>query len=464
MTATQAARAAAPGLRTIIGYGVGNFGFMLAWIPANFFLLNLYTDIYGLTGAQAGSIFLIALIWDGITDPLMGGVVDRVKTRWGRYRPFILFGSPLLGLCLILAFTPPPDGSPTQLFTLALVTQLLFRTAFTIVYIPYLGMIARISVDGETRSRIAGVKSLFVYIAFIFVSFAVPVLISKLGNGDRAHGYFFTAILLAAMLIVLGGVTFLSTKEMPIANDESEKRVSLKTTFRYFRSNWPITIILFGVFVYSTGFGVYNASIIYVARYYYSAVSGIDTLAGGGATSAILTPQFIAALVFVPVWTWVCVRWGKKVCWIAGALLAATGVVSLYIAQPTTLTGISTFYVIIGAAGPAYLIAFYAITADAIDYGELASGYRPEAASYGLLSLANKAATGAGTFILGVGLDRIGFVANIQQSAEVAKGVLALATLAPAVAYIAAVIVVYFYPITPLRHQDIVEKLSQRSD
>ncbi len=140
-----------------LGYAIGAYGLILFWSGASLFMLYYYTDVLLLKPETAGLIFLLAMIWDGITDPVMGMIADRTRTRWGQYRPYLLFGAIPLAISYYLAFSIP-ELSAEALVTYVLITHLLFRTCFTVVYMPFTAFIAKLSNDSNERSSLTGYK------------------------------------------------------------------------------------------------------------------------------------------------------------------------------------------------------------------------------------------------------------------------------------------------------------------
>ncbi|MEM1018926.1 MAG: MFS transporter, partial [Pseudomonadota bacterium] len=174
-----------------VGYGIGISGLWMVFMTTAFYLLYFYTDVIGLSPSQAGLIIFIATLWDGITDPLMGWLASRTRSRWGQYRPFLVLGALPLSIAFVFMFARP-DWAAGQLFMYALITQLLFRTTFTIVYIPYTALIARLSTDADERASIASVKAFFVSLGTLTVSFFGLPLVRDFGGGDDVKGFFLT--------------------------------------------------------------------------------------------------------------------------------------------------------------------------------------------------------------------------------------------------------------------------------
>jgi len=160
---------AALGWRRTIAFASGDFAFNLYWQSISLYLLFYYTEAVGLSAAAAGLIYLVASIWDGFADPLIGMAADRVRTRWGRYRPFLLFGAVPLALAFgLLYFRPPLQG--TALVLVAMAAHLLFRSAYALVNVPYAALTARITRSASDRGNIAGIRMVFATCAYVLVA------------------------------------------------------------------------------------------------------------------------------------------------------------------------------------------------------------------------------------------------------------------------------------------------------
>ncbi len=141
--------------RTIAGYGFGDFGFNLYATGLNLYLLYYYTDVLGIAPAVAGLIFMIPVIWDGISDPLMGWIATRTSSRLGKFRPYILFGAPFVGLSFVGMFAAPV-WFPDQVVAASLISHLLFRTLYTVASVPYSSLAAAITRDSQERGHYGG--------------------------------------------------------------------------------------------------------------------------------------------------------------------------------------------------------------------------------------------------------------------------------------------------------------------
>ncbi|MEL7452335.1 MAG: MFS transporter [Pseudomonadota bacterium] len=141
-----------------VGFGVGDFGFLLVWQGTALFLMYFYTDVLGIAPTVAGLIYLAAMVWDAVTDPVIASLADRTRTRLGKYRPWLLFGAAPFALAYPLAFSAPPDWLPVSVVVWALITHVALRTAYTIVSMPFNSLQARLTSDAQERAVLAGFR------------------------------------------------------------------------------------------------------------------------------------------------------------------------------------------------------------------------------------------------------------------------------------------------------------------
>src|SRR5258708_19475655 len=186
-TAEPAARL---GWARITAFGAGDFAFNLYWQSISLYLLFYYTDAVGVSAGTAGLIDMVASIWDGLIDPLVGAAADRTRTRWGGYRPYILFGAVPLALAFgLLYYRPPFEGA--ALVGFVLVAHLLFRTLYATVNVPYAALTARMTRDARERATLSGARMLFSTVAAMVVALTTqPIAQAVTGRPDGALGFF----------------------------------------------------------------------------------------------------------------------------------------------------------------------------------------------------------------------------------------------------------------------------------
>ncbi|MBC6403827.1 MAG: MFS transporter [Hyphomonadaceae bacterium] len=439
------------------GYGLGMSGLWLIFMTTAYYLFYYFTDVVGLDPRQVGTIFLVSLIWDGITDPFMGWLASRTKSKWGQYRPYILLGTVPVALSFILLFFQPPEWAPGKLFTYGLITALLFRTLFTVVYIPYTAMIARLSRDANERSSIAGFKTSFLAIGALAASYGAFPLVERLGQGDDEKGFFFLAVLfgvIAAVALLISGVV---THEPPREDNAKSRNdsSSLADVWQGLIPNRPFWLAFFGLISFAGCYTLMNKTLPYMMEYDLGDRAQVKWLFSAVAVAGFVSPVF---------WAWLTHRSGKKFVWISGALLSSIVLLAVYILAPRNITVLAVCFFIIGCGIQAILMTFYAMTADAIDYGEWKTGIRIEAIGFGLMSFANKASLAVGGWMLGHLLADTGYVAKQEQSEATLAGIRQILAFIPISGFLISAVIVLFFPVGNALHGEIRAELDRRAN
>ncbi|MEP6344147.1 MAG: glycoside-pentoside-hexuronide (GPH):cation symporter [Maricaulaceae bacterium] len=255
-------------LKELIGYGLGDAGFNFYWAIIGSYLVFFYTEVFGITAAAAATMVTVTKVIDAFTDPAMGALADRTKTRWGKFRPYLLFGCVPLTAAGILTLSTP-DLSDSGKLVWAYVTYSLLMLTYTAVNIPYSSLSAVLSADGEERNRINSSRFFFAYLSSIIVGAATPDIASYFGGGDlnSARGWQITMMIYAAIASVLFLITFLTTRErvQPLKSQKAASPiVDLKALFSCFP--W---LVLFGLAMIFVILGTLrSASAAYYFKYY----------------------------------------------------------------------------------------------------------------------------------------------------------------------------------------------------
>ena len=432
------------------GYALGIHGIMYFWYASNLYLFYFYTDVVGLTPAQTGMIFLISLIWDGITDPVMGIITDRYVANGGRYKPLILIGGIPFSFSFIAIFYVPAMVNP---FIYCLIANLVFRLFWTMTYIPYTSMLTRITPDSDERASIGGYKTIFVSLSKLPVSFFVLSSVAFLGAGDEAKGFLYTMSVIALLATLAFVACYFLTPEQADARQAGpSEKLNFRQILHYFRKNSQLWIIIASLFFASGSFGILMQSIIYYFKY---------NLADSDSAKLAFTAIAIAGLTMVPVWMNLAPKIGNRLVWFSGCVLASISLVALYLIPDPGVWTVTVLVYFAASGIYAFIMTFLPMTADCVDFGELKSGHRVEAFSFGFLSLANKLSIGTAGWLLGFMQTRVGFEANIDQSESTLQGLKGILTLAPAAGVIVSALIILFYRINRNYHKDIVTKLNR---
>jgi GPH family glycoside/pentoside/hexuronide:cation symporter len=445
------------------GYGIGVYGIFLAWMTTAIALMNFYTEVMGLSAQDAGTIFLLASIWDAVTDPAMGWINDRVKTRWGRYRPWLLFAAVPFAASFAALFYRPQLGAGADLFLWALVAHLIFRTFYTAVYMPYTAMIARLSTNAPERSAIAGVKNVFSAGAALTISFFLFDAIDWLGGGkraaggDEAHGFMLAALIIACVTVLALWLCFAFTREPPETEAEvrrEERRRTGMGDLRALAGNRAFWLVFLGVIAFTGCYTIINKSVVYYSQWNL----GDRTLA-----KYSLTAIGIAGMVSPLFWVPVSKAKGKSAVWIMGCIVASIALGIIYAIGDMPLWLRIGMFFAAGCGIHAVLMTFFAAVADAADFGEWKTGTRVEAPLFGFVSFANKVSLGLGTWALGVGLDSAGYMGGpgvTAQTPEVLEAIRLWMTIVPISGLLTSAVLIYFFPVTNALHARIERDLA----
>ena len=208
------------------GYSLGDAAANFVFMTMILFQLSFYTDTMGITAAAAGTMLLLGRLWDAFFDPMMGVMADRTHTRWGKFRPWILWTALPWGVVMVLAYTRP-GFSGTPLLVYAAVTNILLMTLYSANNTPYSALSGVMTGDGNERTRLSSYRFVAAMIAQLIVGgFTLP-LVAKLGGGDNARGWQLTMALWAAVCVVCFIITFLTTREriVPVAEQSASARL-----------------------------------------------------------------------------------------------------------------------------------------------------------------------------------------------------------------------------------------------
>lgn len=431
-----------------LGYGLGIFGPMLGWVAALQFLMYFYTEVVGLTPPQAGLIFMIGMVWDAISDPLIGAIADRTRTRWGRYRPYLLFGALPYGVSIALLFTPF-SGSAALVFGLTLATHLFFRTGYTLVYMPYTAMIARLTTNYDSRTDLTAFKTFFVFCGNLAVSYVFYTMVLKFGGGVERDGFLPAAALIGVVATATAWMCFKFTEEHNVhaGFQGGEEKVPLRSIAGDLIANRPFLMVFLGVAVFGGFYGAELAMVSYLSKYWF----GDTTL-----TRTFFTTQAVMSLASIPIWLALGHRYGKKFVWVSGALLAAIGLIAVFVLESHSVWLTAVLYGLNNVGATGFILIFYAVTADTVDWGEWQTGRRQEGVVFGAISFANKFAAGIVTGALGTALVWAGFVTDAIQSDATLLRMRVIGLLVPSVGFVASALLMARYPITKQRHAEIV--------
>lgn len=434
-------------LSTRLGYGAGDFAFNLFFTTASLYLLYYYTDVLGLSPSVAGWVFGAALIWDALFDPFMGYVANRTRTRWGRYRPYLLLGAVPLAASWVLIFLPVRlEG--VALIVFAAAAHMLFRTCYAVVSMPYLALSAVMTRDAHERGVLAGFRMVAAATCGLLSAFFTLKLVGWLGGGRE--GFFWTSVIYGALASIIFLFAFATVRE--IETGEEERGPGIADMARMLKHNSAFWIVCAAMLLGGVGGTIVNKTIPYFFKYNL----GREDLIG----PALAVSAATIALA-MPVWTLVMKRTSKRTMWLAGTVPGLIGYAMLWSVPPEPAWVIAAM-MLLGLGGAAGYLGFWAMMPDTVEYGEWRSGVRSEGAVFGIVSLIQKASLGLAAAALGQMLEAAGYTANTAQSPDTLWRIKAIMVILPALCATAAAIAIAFYPLGPSLHARLVRALDRR--
>lgn len=433
-----------------IGYSLGDTASHFVWDMVGFWLLFFYTDVYGISAAAAGTIMLVARFWDMAIDPVIGVVSDRTNTRWGKFRPYILFGAIPYAVLAILTFTTPNFGEIGKIIY-AGATYVLLMTAYAAINLPYSALGAVMTDDTYERAGLNTYRFIAGFTGQFIVTGLALTLAEFFGGGDKAQGFQYTVFLFAGLSLIFFFITFKSTKERvqpPKAQKDSLKE-DIKNLFH--NKAW-IILALVGIISFIM-FAMQNAAIAYYFKYYLGRENNVQLF------NVIGT---IALIVALPLSKPLAKRFGNRNVFIGSSLISGLFFMLIYIAGVNDLTTIYVFNIIAKMAYAPAVPLLWTMIADSADYGEWTTGRRATGLYFSAAVFAQKAGWGIGAAIAGWILAASGFVANMVQCDSAITGIKLLVSVIPGILYMSCAIFMIFYKIDAKTTDQMKKDLDER--
>ncbi|GAE14321.1 Isoprimeverose transporter [Bacteroides pyogenes] len=435
-----------------LAYGMGDVGCNFSWMFVGNFLMIFYTDVFGISMSAVATLMLLSRFWDAINDPIIGSLSDKTRTRWGRYRPWLLVGAPLTAFVLVLTFWAHPQWSETNKIIYMSVTYCILVLGYTCVNIPYGTLCGAMTQNMDERAQLNTARSVSAMVAIGIINIITIPLIELFGNGDMKQGYLWIAILYGAIFAACHLFCFAKTKEV-VKIPPAQQKIPLKVQLRAVLKNRPYLLALLGQILF--GFVLYgrNADMLY----YFTYVEGSASLFSLYSL-AIIVPSIIGAGCFPLMF-----RWTSNKGWSASVFALGTGatMMALYFFSPNSSP--IPFYVFAALSQfffSGFNTAIYAIIPDCVEYGEWRTGIRNDGFQYAFISLGNKIGMALGTSLLALVLGAAGYVSNAVQNEEVISIMRHSFSTIPGALWVLTGIILFFYPMNKKIYNRIIKVIA----
>lgn len=438
---------------TLIAYGTGDFASNLCWTFIGSYLSVFYTDALGLAPALASTLMLVARIGDAVFDPVFGAIAERTKSKYGRFRPYILFGAPVLAVLTVIAFTKlSANNSFNAIF--AFVIYLLCGFAYTVVNLSYGSLSTVMTTDQDDVSQLNSYRMIGTHLSSIILNAVTPILLTKLSGSPKftTSGFTKTAIVFAILSLPLFYFTALNCHERvtPVS-----KKIKLKDTIKSVLKNKPLVLIFFIQLLAMTAFFGRMGVLAYYCMY---------NIKKPALMSAFMALPSAATVIGILATKNYIIKVGKKKMTAIGYIGAGLSLILMFfVGKASNFSNIPLLLVFNGLYG-FFCFSFpipMAMVTDAINYGEYKFGVRSDGTSYATVSLSTKFGQAIGVSVALFIMSAMGYQKGGAPTASAISGINISTNLLMGILYFACLIPLFLYPLSEKKNDEIQDKLTR---
>lgn len=436
-----------------IGYGFGDFACCLIYVSISTYLLFFYTDVFGLTSSIAALMFLIVRILDAISDPIIGVVIDKTNTKYGKFRPFLLYGAVPFAILAILCFSTPQLSQGGKIIY-AYATYIAISVCYTFVNVPYSALTSAMTQDQNESVSITTYRMFLANIGQVVVSFFVPFLASQFSKSmNLAQSWKLTMVIIATIGGILLLVCFKSTKER-VKVPSSHNKIKFSDIFEQFKANRPLVVLsIFFLVIYGVKSVVSSIGIYYVT-YYVGRAELIKWYSLIGTLPALLIIPFIP---------WLSKKLTKKQLMTTSIIIDILGMLGLFLIPSTWIVAIFISRGIASIGNGMNTAYMWALIPEVVQYGEWKTNKRLGGMIYAVIGFFFKCGNALGGMIPGLVLSMSGYVAKKAQTPTALHGILITTAVIPICLYVVAIICMKFYNLDKETYAKISEELKERN-
>jgi GPH family glycoside/pentoside/hexuronide:cation symporter len=439
---------------TKLAYGAGDFGFSFTDTALGVLFAIFLVDVVGLAPRLAALAVFIGKSWDYINDPIIGYIADRTRTRWGRRRPYLLFGFIPFGLGFAMLWWRPPFENPLAITAYYAAAYFFYDTMVTITSMPYLALTPELTQDYDERTSLTSYRMAFSLFGGL-VAFIVPLMIIGTMRPENSAKVFRMGLIFAVASALPILITFFGTREKK--EYEYQKQPGLRESLKAARNNRPF-IFAAGIFLFTwTAIEIIQNMLLFFLKYRMKLEAESDIVAGA---------VFITALIVLPFWVWASQKTNKRKSYIYGMIFLSVVMLTLIFIDPSLGFNVVLGLAILAGVGiSAVHVLTWAMIPDAVEVDELQSGARHEGVFYALVSLFKKVASSISIPLTLLVLDWSGFASNAPQQSESAIwAIRILIGPVPSVLLLGGIAFAIYYPLSRESHAETRAKIAARRD
>ncbi|WP_326522894.1 MFS transporter [Sphingomonas sp.] len=436
------------------GYGLGLYGLAIAQTAFTVLMIYCYTDVFGLSATQAGWIIFIGSAVDIAVNLVVPWLTSRTTSRFGRYRPYVIYGSGFFALAFAAMFIRPSLASE-GLLIYAFVTHLTYRFVYGFILTPYSSLISRMSEDADERASIGSVKAAWSNLGVLTSAYLGLEVIAWLGRGNAATGFTYFAVIGGVIVFVALLVSGLLSREQEGQTEQMAAETGhFGEAMGLILRNPQLLYCFAATVLFFVGYLCLNSSIIYYFKYVRADAEHAKYAVLFAALGGIIAPVG---------WSIIVRRTSKAATWTAGSAMIVLGCVLISSLTMPALWVVLALYFLIGVGKSSIQMNYYALTADAVDFGHWQKGRRAEAYAFGLLSIMNKVGYSLGGLAMGYALAWAGLRPNVEQTATTVDRLQMMAGYLPAAVIAISGLLMLGFRINTAFHGVIVAELRARS-
>ena len=430
-------------MKTLLTFSSGSLGNNLIYALINSYLLIFLTDTFGVSAAAIGTLFLVARIIDGITDPLMGVIVDNTNTKIGKSRPYLFIVPIFMAISTIMCFSAP-NLSDSNKIVWIYVAYIFWGLSFTAMDIPYWSLSANITRSPQGKTKIVTSARTIAYVgSFIISSMTIP-LVSLLGSWTTV------AIIYSCFAMIFTWITAFGVKEISTTSNAKKEKQGIKQFINLLKTNKPLRIVLISMLVLELSSSIKNTISMYYIKYNFNAEMMIPVV-----TSVAMVASILGGLIS----PYLAKKLGKRNTALLGLIVAATGSFLVFLLSYSSLYSMMAINFLCGVFEGAGYITLTSMVADCVEYGEWQTGKRSEGMIFSLNIFKSKIANAIGGSLCGYILAYIGYEANLAQSKFTLTGIHIIQTLIPCIIIVVSFLLLRRYNLSEAEYDAIIDDL-----